>query len=345
MNTNEFVIDKLKVAVSLAGVIAFFLTACTLMSCSNDSDALPAPIITSFTPAFGLPGGSITIVGKNFSNTLVNNKVTINGIAANVTSATSEQLVVNIPINATTGKIAIALSNHTVTTSNDFEVLKDIPRTGLIAFYPFTGNGDCTNNDALNLNFSLTGAPTLVNDRHNRPSQALGFNGTSQYSEIFKEVIPGQPFTISFWMDPGNLTLYDHEIMTSYFSNTGYDITLRVDNNDASKYYINVFHVGPAGVTNLSPTTSYLPSADAGDTWISISMTFDGTTFKIFRDGIEIISNSVTTAIPLIAGQRFGIGGDEVKHFNGKLDDIAIYNRTLNPTEIMTLFHQTVSKY
>lgn len=341
MNKHESHAD-----VKFFSVLSVFFLCSLLVSCSKDNDALPPPpAVTSFVPVYGLPGASITITGNNFSVTPAGNIVTINGSAAEVTSATTKQLTVVVPVNATTGKITVTVSDQTATASDDFEVLKDIPRAGLIAFYPFTGNGNCVNDQTLNFNFSLAGAPSLVKDRHNRGAQALSFNGTSQYAEILKEVIPGQPWTISFWMDPGTLTLFDHEIMTSYFSNTGYAISLRVDNNDASKYYVSTFHVGPAGTTYLSPTTSYLPAADTGDNWISIIMTFDGATHKVYKDGIEIIANAITPAIPLMAGQRFGIGGDAAKYFTGKLDDIVIYNRVLDASEITQLFGQSASKY
>ena len=145
-------------------------------------------------------------------------------------------------------------------------------------------------------------------------------------------------------MDPGSLTLFDHAIVSAVSNVRGYDIHLR--RNDAtSEYYVYASNVGPAGLVYLSPTTSYLPAADAGNVWISIILTFDGSTFKVYKDGIEIISNPVTPILPLSAGQTFRIGGDEVKPFIGKLDDIVIYNRALSPAEITQLFQQTVSKY
>jgi hypothetical protein len=326
-----------KISVTVNGQIA--------TSAIDFTISLPVPTITNFAPLGAVPGSSLVITGTNFRTILNENTVKVNGVLAIVTAATSTQLTVTIPAGATTGKVAVEINGVTATSVTDFEALKDIPRNGLVAIYPFTGNGNCTNNSLLNFNFSLADAPTLVSDRHNRPSQAISFNGTSQYSEIFNEVIPGQPWTVSFWMDPGNLTLHDHEIMTGYLNNRGYDITLRVNNNDPSKYYVYTSHVGAAGLTYLSPTNSYLPAADAGNIWINIILTFDGSTFKVYKDGVEIISNPVTPAIPLTAGLRFKIGGDAGKSFIGKLDDIVIYNRVLSTAERTQLFQQTVSKY
>lgn len=344
MKFQQSIPPRLKQSVlSLINAYILFLSASLLISCKEDPEPTPVPSIISFTPAYGIPGSTVTITGTNFSLTPTENVVKINGTEATVSSATATSLVIIVP-ETTTGKISVTRNDKVATITTDFEVLKDIPRNGLIALYPFTGNGNCINNSALNFNFSLANAPTLVNDRHNRASQAISFNGTTQYSEIMKEVLPGQPWTISFWMDPGSLTLFDHAIILAVNNVLGYDIHLR-RNDGTSEYYVYTSHVGPAGLTYLSPTTSYLPAADVGNIWISIILTFDGSTFKVYKDGAEIISNPVTPVIPLTAGQRFRIGGDDVKPFIGKLDDIVVYNRVLTATERTQLFQQTVSKY
>lgn len=328
---------------SLISASVLVLSTLLLISCKEEAEPGPAPGITSFAPVYGVPGSTVTITGTNFSLTPAENNVKINGVEAVVSSVTATEIVAIVP-ETTTGKISVTRNNKSATSTIDFEVLKDIPRNGLVAFYPFTGNGNCTNNSALNFNFSLAEAPTLIPDRRSQASQAISFNGVSQYSEIMKEVLPGQPWTISFWMDPGNLTLFDHECMTGYQSNLGYDVNLRI-NNATTEYYVYTSHTGPAGTTYLSPVTSYLPAADAGNIWISIILTFDGSTFTVYKDNIEVISNPVTPIIPLTAGQRFRIGGDAVKPFIGKLDDIVIYNRVLTPAERTQLFEQTVSTY
>ncbi|HNR73921.1 MAG TPA: IPT/TIG domain-containing protein [Cyclobacteriaceae bacterium] len=308
-----------------------------------DFNVVQPPTITNFAPLGAVPGSSIVITGTNFNAASADNVVKINGVVASVTASTTTQLTATVPVGATTGKISLEINGVVVTSLNDFEVLKDIPRNGLVAIYPFTGNGNCTNNNTLSFNFSLADAPMLINDRHNRSGQAIGFSGT-QFSEIIKEVLPAQPWTISFWMDPGSLTFGDHECMTSYGANLGYDITLRKNTNTLD-YFVYAAHIGPAGVTYLSPQTSDLPAADVGNIWISIILTFDGNTFKVYKDGVEIVSNPITPIIPLTPGPRFRIGGDAIKPFIGKLDDIVIYNRVLNTTELTQLFQQTVSKY
>lgn len=100
----------------------------------------PSPTIISFMPAFGLVSTPVKITGTNFSITPTNNIVTFNGTVATVTTAAATVLTVTVPTGATTGKISVTVNGQTATSANDFEVLKDIPRNGLVAFYPFNGN-------------------------------------------------------------------------------------------------------------------------------------------------------------------------------------------------------------
>ncbi|WP_442945995.1 dioxygenase family protein [Ohtaekwangia sp.] len=77
--------------------------------------------MTSFT-ASGAVGSSIVITGTNFSTAVSDNTVTINGITATVTSATTTQLVVTVPSGATSGAISVTVNGVTVTSTSSFTV-------------------------------------------------------------------------------------------------------------------------------------------------------------------------------------------------------------------------------
>jgi len=84
--------------------------------------ALLAPTIASFSPTSGLAGTTVTIIGSNFSPTLLNNQVSFHGALANVTSATANVLTVVVPENATTGAVQIAIGGEQVMSSSAFTV-------------------------------------------------------------------------------------------------------------------------------------------------------------------------------------------------------------------------------
>lgn len=80
------------------------------------------PTITSFTPASGVIGTTVTITGTKFSTTLASNEVKINGISTVVTTASATQLKVTVPGGATTGKISVKVNGLTAVSATDFTV-------------------------------------------------------------------------------------------------------------------------------------------------------------------------------------------------------------------------------
>lgn len=90
---------------------------------ANDFTIIPpAPpvTITSFSPATGAAGTSVTITGTNFSASIINNLVKFNGGLALVTAATATSLTVNVPEDGSTGKITVQIGSQTATSVNDF---------------------------------------------------------------------------------------------------------------------------------------------------------------------------------------------------------------------------------
>lgn len=80
----------------------------------------PAPTLTSFSPATGTAGASVTITGTNFSASAINNLVKFNGIVALPTAATPTSLTVIAPEGSSTGKITVQVGSQTATSADDF---------------------------------------------------------------------------------------------------------------------------------------------------------------------------------------------------------------------------------
>jgi hypothetical protein len=78
--------------------------------------------LTNFSPTSGSVGTEVIITGTNFSATPSENVVKFNGAAATVSAATSTQLTVTVPAEATTGKITVTVNGKTVTSANDFSI-------------------------------------------------------------------------------------------------------------------------------------------------------------------------------------------------------------------------------
>ncbi|MES2810330.1 MAG: IPT/TIG domain-containing protein [Bacteroidota bacterium] len=100
------------------------LTALVVISsCSKKDEQAPTPTpptgttltITSISPEYGKAGTEITITGANFGATSAANTVTLGGKAATVTAATSTQLKITAPADATHGAIEVKVGTATAT--------------------------------------------------------------------------------------------------------------------------------------------------------------------------------------------------------------------------------------
>ena len=83
-----------------------------------------------------------------------------------------------------------------------------------------------------------------------------------------------------------------------------------------------------------------IPSGSFMNTWHSVVGTFDGSTRKIFIDGIQCASDTSMGA-PDIDADEFAVGrtiGDA--WFKGWIDELAVYTRALEPAEILS-YHLT----
>ena len=99
-------------------IIALLLSA--VLSCKK-SEPEPAPFsILSFTPAEGIVGTAVTIVGEGFSADPTKNIVKFGVGIATVTTASATQLVVSVPATAQSGKIIVETDGRTATSATDF---------------------------------------------------------------------------------------------------------------------------------------------------------------------------------------------------------------------------------
>ncbi len=81
------------------------------------------PTISSFSPASGPVGTTVTIAGSNFSTTPSNNIVFFGGVRATVTNATSTSLSVTVPMGATYQPISVTVNNLIGYSARPFNIL------------------------------------------------------------------------------------------------------------------------------------------------------------------------------------------------------------------------------
>ncbi|MBC7387837.1 MAG: VCBS repeat-containing protein [Opitutaceae bacterium] len=154
------------------------------------------PIITSFTPASGTIGSSVTITGSGYSTTPANNIVTFQGIKATVTAATATSLTVTVPAGASFGPISLKVNNLTATSSKSFDAANACSNS---SFAAAISNPLGTSPISVSLgDFNGDGKQDLVtaNNSSNNVSVELGTGaGTFQASTTY--MVGAYPISVS----------------------------------------------------------------------------------------------------------------------------------------------------
>jgi hypothetical protein len=121
-----------------SGPISVMNSAGTGISATNFS-VTSVPVISSFTPASGPAGTSVTLTGANFSGAT---GVTFSGKAASTFTVDADtQITVSVPVGGTTGKIAVTTSSGTGSSATDFTV---IVSSVISSFTPTSGPAGTT---------------------------------------------------------------------------------------------------------------------------------------------------------------------------------------------------------
>ncbi|MGY3087692.1 hypothetical protein ACVWYF_000718 [Hymenobacter sp. UYAg731] len=98
---------------------------------------IPAPTITSFTPATGPAGTTVTITGTNLTGATA---VTLNGVAiTGFTVVNGTTITFTVPATATTGTIAVTTPGGTVTSTGTFTFVPAASAPTVTSFTPTSG--------------------------------------------------------------------------------------------------------------------------------------------------------------------------------------------------------------
>jgi hydrogenase maturation factor HypE len=102
-------------------------------------------------------------------------------------------------------------------------------------------------------------------------------------------------------------------------------------NADAS---VPVMYVVPAAQPG-TPLDAQGASAVALNTWTHLAVSYDGTTLRLYVNGVEVGSRAVASPLLTSTGV-LRLGGNSVwgEFFQGRIDEVRLYNRALGPAEI-----------
>ena len=216
--------------------------------------------------------------------------------------------------------------------------------SGLVAYYPFVGNADDASGNGNN---GVVYDATLTTNRFGDANSAYDFNGSSSFIDIPQSSGLNNlttNFTLSAWIyqrdaipdgyriiDKCSVGVPDGWTFDTYgFGySTGHRLRLQAAN--------------PNNAYNVAGATDY-----ALLQWHHVVATVSGTTGKVYLDGnldgTGDVGNIPVNALDVFIGHAHPRNGSGfLEWFDGIIDDVRIYDRSLSDSEVQQLYYNSGS--
>jgi hypothetical protein len=206
---------------------------------------------------------------------------------------------------------------------------------GLVALYPFDGNA---NDLSGNENHGNVEEAILSNDRFGNSDRAYLFDGVDDCIKVSDspDLNITQQITICAWVAPRSQK-------TQMIVRKG----AGVNGGNAAPYALALSGTGDIIFElRTEPELDLIQVRKTGyktDEWTFVVGTYDGSSINLYVNGTlesssELTGNLNMNADPLLIGTRLKLPADT---FDGAIDEIRIYNRALDISEIENLYNMS----
>jgi hypothetical protein len=204
--------------------------------------------------------------------------------------------------------------------------------SGLVAYYPFSGNaGDSSGNG----NHGTVNGAILTSDRFGNLNSAYSFanNNISVPYKPYLSFSDTKKFSVSFWVFTSINNVQTHYIgmrqpgsQTQFWQiYTPYTPTIRG---------IQFASWTNGNVNGVFAQNRQIPI----NAWTHVVASYENSSWKLYLNGLLIASNTTTLTFNNDVNTPLTIGNSgNFESFNGRLDDVRIYNRALIQNEITIL--------
>ncbi|OQP59962.1 hypothetical protein A3860_35560 [Niastella vici] len=213
---------------------------------------------------------------------------------------------------------------------------------GLIAYYSFNGTANDVSGQNNNPTYNST---TLTTDRYGNANSACNFDGIDDYI-----IVPGTAgmntataMTVAMYFNTELTTLQNLIGKIGYYSGEGAQFQVAINFNlyPGILYGVN----NPVDICNsqIALNSAYVNTGGTVPTnqWHCLVCTYEAGVQKIYLNGLLVSTNNTSfNTLRQCTNSDIQIGtwwqNDQLR-FKGKMDDIRIYNRALNQTEVNAL--------
>jgi hypothetical protein len=220
--------------------------------------------------------------------------------------------------------------------SDDFTLSFSVarpPSAGLVAAYGFNEGSGASVYDASGNGHTgtISGAPWSMQGKF---GPALAFNGLDNWVTVnatsLLDLTTGM--TLEAWVFP-TITTGTRDIVLK--EGVTVDIYNLYARNWRGLPESNVFVNGVNRVAEGPVLSAHV--------WTHVAGTYDGTMLRLYLNGVEAASTAISGPIaPSMGPVR--IGGNSIwgEYFQGRIDEVRIYDRALTPAEIQTDMHTPI---
>jgi hypothetical protein len=324
------------------------ITAVARDAAGNRSEATIAVTVTNTVPdttppvvSLTAPADGSTLAGSVAVTATATDAAGVMGVQFQVDGVALGAEVLSAPYAAIWGSTTVANGPHTVTAiardaagsrsdaSVTIEVLNVVeppppPVTGLVAAYGFNegagtqagdGSGSGNNGTILRAAWSTAG--------HTGAALSFGNNAWVTIADAASLDL-NTGMTLEAWVRPTSNGSTRTVIYKERSSGLSYALfSSDADADPRTTVRTNV-SVSANGSTLLRTNV-----------WTHLAATYDGSTLRLFVDGVEV--DSTPSGLPMaVSAGPLRIGGNSIRgeYFRGLIDEVRIYNRALSATEI-----------
>ena len=221
-----------------------------------------------------------------------------------------------------------------------------IPITGLIAWYPFSGNTIDETGNGHNL-INSNGA-TLTTDRCGNANSAYSFDGNTTFlssvDTFFDNGWTNYSITLWFKTDTNSNPYNGNHSQTMFNTSPHYGSEISMSWGGATDKVDYFFNTSPNNGTwdvfsnNAALSNSTIPT----HTWKHVALVKSDTTYQLYINGVlDNTFHSQSTAISYLCQIYIGTISPPFnpETFWGSLDDYGIWNRSLSSSEVWQVYN------
>jgi hypothetical protein len=215
---------------------------------------------------------------------------------------------------------------------------------GLVGYWPFCGNA---NDESGNGNNGTVNGATLTTDRFGNADRAYSFDGISNIITTNNFINPLVDWSCSFWFLSNNSSTFNQQNIVGFGQNSPtfggpcYQINGGIAPVQCPEINSNLNKMSFSDSTYECGTILY-SNQSINNVWYFVTVKKQSTVYSLYVNGILINSGNLNniTLTNLSFGNRSQLN---FQYFNGKIDDIGVWNRALTQQEITDLYTNNLS--